>query len=76
MSLDILSMLIAPELSVIAVLLGVTLNLLLHLHHLLDVLLSNFLKQAKLFKEPRMTVASIYLFVRVELQKLLLLLLA
>ena len=48
MPLDIPAMLIAPELRVIAVLLGVTLNLLFHLLHQFDILLSNFLKQAKM----------------------------
>ena len=69
-------MLITPELRVIAVLLGVTLNLFLHLFYLLDILLTNFLKQVKMVKERQddCGVVSKYLVVRVEFQKLRLLL--
>ena len=71
---DVRAVTVAPDLCIVAVNLGVTVKLFLHLFHLLDTLLRNFLNQAKMYKKSKMIVASNYLVV--DLQKLFLLITA
>ena len=71
---DVRAVTVAPDLCIVAVNLGVTVKLFLHLFHSLDTLLRNFLNQAKMYKKSKMIVASNYLVV--DLQKLFLLITA
>ena len=72
---DVRAVTVAPDLCIVAVNLGVTVKLFLHLFHSLDTLLRNFLNQAKIYiYKKKMIVASNYLVV--DLQKLFLLITA